>query len=105
MKIIAFIMAVMVLVLGCLPCQDNEAAWVHGETMHLAVNDDHDKAPHEDLCSPLCSCACCSTASVHNPPALLATSPGEAVVYYADAYLGAVINISLPVWQPPQLAA
>ncbi len=100
-----FLLAVMVLILSCLPCRDNDMAMAEGANIHLAVNDEHGKGAHQDLCPPFCTCSCCSVASVFHPAAIEAARPEAPALRYSDAYLGAVISISLPVWQPPQLLA
>ena len=109
MKATAFILAILVLILSCLPCADiaieqqfashsTEVAGAHGHS-----HEDHKDGI--DLCSPLCHCACCAGFSILyrlNTIPLKHVSV-ERPVY--TEYLGAsLIDISLPIWQPPQLA-
>ena len=104
MRLTAFILAILVLILSCLPCADvdtlpdikTELAKHSGSVPH------HD---HKDLCSPFCHCSCCSTYSLVSIPLLLPDVTERPVAPVYTAYISkAVIEISLPVWQPPQLA-
>ncbi len=103
MKLFTFIMAVMFLVLSGMPCRDNDSL----ENTALTASAQHhaDQKGHKDACSPFCTCSCCSTLSISYPLAVLAAIHVEASVHCSSLYIGSVINISLPVWQPPQLTA
>jgi len=103
MRFTSFILAVLVLALSCLPCADTDATPDYSiEVMkHGGPGHPHE---HKDLCSPFCHCACCSTYSVIKIligiPTLAELPAGTA---YASGVPGTVIEISLPIWQPPQL--
>lgn len=103
MRFTAFIMALLVLVLSCLPCADADAMPdVKTELLkHSGPGHPHQ---HEDLCSPFCHCSCCSTFSIITIPLLIpAPIQQPAGITYTAQVPDAVIEISLPVWQPPQL--
>jgi hypothetical protein len=104
MKIIAFILAVTILVLSSIPCKD-EAFVKNGDEAKVELsapleNQDQD---HSDVCSPFCPCSCCSAfANTH----LIIVDAGwipECSNNYSSLYIGSVVEISLPIWQPPQL--
>lgn len=94
----------MFLVLSGMPCRDNDEL---ANNATATVNAQHhaDQKGHRDACSPFCTCSCCSTLSISYPLAVLAAVPAEISIHYSSLYIGSAINISLPVWQPPQLTA
>jgi len=104
MKIIAFIMAFLVLALNVIPCADTvNAANESKSKMVVAKSNSQKSDPQQDDCSPFCSCTCCAGFSVNHSVASIA-----AIISYEEryqtAYLPAdIIEISLPIWQPPQL--
>jgi hypothetical protein len=107
MRLTAFLLAMLVLLLSCLPCADIEAmpAPVKAGT-ELAGHQSPQQDRHDDsdLCSPFCHCSCCASYSVINLPVQLPVLllPPECRSY--NTHLSEdVIEISLPVWQPPQL--
>jgi hypothetical protein len=106
MRIMAVILSLLILIFSCIPCGDAIAAQASSntETSNKAPVDKSEHSDHEDLCSPFCQCACCSTVSVLHTPLLLShsvTFPDRQV--YSGYLPKEEIEISLPVWQPPQL--
>ncbi|GAA0564553.1 hypothetical protein GCM10009415_53760 [Chitinophaga japonensis] len=97
----------LVLALSCVPCADGLYSAGNGRQAAAfvkAADHQHDRE-HSDTCSPLCQCACC--ASVLLSPAFINVSrltDNSATLQAADLSAD-VIEISLPVWQPPQLTA
>lgn len=96
----------MILALSVLPCGDAKAMAINVKEQitrdsHNAADDHEDN--HQDNCSPLCICSCCSVASVFNPLISVEVNPIENHISHASRYSGALISISLPIWQPPQL--
>ncbi len=106
MKSFAFIMALIVLALSCMPCMD-EASAMSNDKAKAQISKSNSPEEHNDIdnCSPFCACNCCSgftfvitTHQIENP--ILPSSEK------ASSFLPAeIINISLPIWQPPQLFA
>lgn len=98
MRMLTYILAILVLTLSCLPCAD---ASVTGAQMN-SVTTHSDQDYHEDACSPFCICACCATSSYvyHTTFTLVwpSSSPN-----YSFFYVHTLHEISLPIWQPPQL--
>ena len=106
MRLTSLLMAMLILILSCLPCADVDAMptpSVHSE-ITKSSQQQHQEHQGKDMCSPFCHCACCSTFSVVNVPLSLPqhVEAVEAPIY-ASAIPDEVIEISLPVWQPPQL--
>ncbi|MBO9562572.1 MAG: hypothetical protein J7621_07355 [Niastella sp.] len=106
MKIFAFLMAIVIMVVSCAPCKDSSSMPKVGKSQStLAQDNGHDHEGGADDCSPLCTCACCSA---HSCPQSFITATGisvEANVSHSSSYNGSLISISLPIWQPPQLLA
>jgi hypothetical protein len=64
----------------------------------------HENHGDVDLCSPFCHCTCCATYTVINNVVTLPERTEVALCPVFTEYLSAdLIEISLPVWQPPQL--
>lgn len=106
MKFVTFIVAFIILGLSVWPCGDAKSMTMNVKepiTQDLHSSPDDHKDSHQDNCSPLCICSCCSVASVFNPLISVEVSPVENHISHESRYTGALISISLPIWQPPQL--
>jgi len=57
-----------------------------------------------DACSPFCQCSCCAGFSInHFVASIIYIPPYESIT--KAAYLpSSVLDVALPIWQPPQLA-
>ena len=103
MKFFAFIMAIMVLVLSSMPCTDIFALNNGKATMEITKS----PASHgerSDACSPFCQCACCAGFSVYHSFNRFSIIEVMAINQHYSSYLPfEIIEVSLPVWQPPQL--
>jgi hypothetical protein len=104
MKFFALIMAGVVLALSLFPCTDAvcaaRAELIKTEFAKQLPAKDNE---HKEECSPFCHCSCCAGFSINHW--LLSISPlpsknGNNLSVYITAQL---INISIPVWQPPKL--
>jgi len=104
MKLFAFIMACIVLVLAFLPCID-EVFPASSPTIMTEIsksNSEHSTG-HSDVCSPFCNYSCCSGFSINHSIASI-TNPGKFYKQSLSFLLAQnVIEISLPVWEPPRL--
>jgi len=101
MKMFAFVMAIIVLVLSFMPCADANAM---SKGVKTELKQNHfEGSNHMDDCSPFCQCACCSGFSInHKVPAFTPIIPF--VSKPISPYLPSnIFKIALPVWQPPQL--
>jgi hypothetical protein len=101
MKMFAFAMAIIVLVLSIMPCADAKAVTkgIKTELKQDRLGGDS----HNDNCSPFCQCACCAGFSInHKVPGF--TSITAFVSKPKSPYLPSnIFKIALPIWQPPQL--
>ncbi|MGV8878579.1 MAG: DUF6660 family protein [Sphingobacteriaceae bacterium] len=103
MKIWRVLFGFIILLQNFTPCGDelmrhpDEAFITHIEQEHTQ------KDASSDTCSPFCACVCCTS-----PTALKQDITVSAVTtYFKDLSnivenQGKLIDISLPVWQPPQ---
>jgi hypothetical protein len=97
----------MVLVLSVMPCADEHEAFAKSKE-RCQVGQKHDENDHHsicsDICSPFCHCSCCGGVVLTAHTVQLSLSP---VLYlkeqYSDLPSQGIKEISLSVWQPPQL--
>lgn len=105
MKIFALIMAIVVFVLSCMPCMDRESIVHDGQAKaQISKVRSHSALSDADDCSPFCMCNCCAgftimCSSIKITPIINVVS--QAYLSYLPV---PIFKISLPVWQPPQLA-
>lgn len=86
-----------------MPCTDGANA-VDGKVKQEIVETSHQQDyPKTDACSPFCSCSCCASVSLVHPIAKEHTIPAIKK-FYSSFYCSSIIQISLAIWQPPQLA-
>ena len=102
MKVLAFIMAVMVLVMSVMPCADDANAMCKVKTEFKQASHQQDN-PISKVCSPFCQCSCCVGFTISHFP-----SSYPVILFTANKQISSflpseVIDITLPVWQPPQL--
>lgn len=96
-------MALLVLALSCLPCADEGSPMNSKDLKSEMVNATPYDDDHEDACSPFCQCSCCAGFSIDH---LVAENSSDINSYnrtYTAFTHSVVIEISLPIWQPPQL--
>ncbi|MBL7736098.1 MAG: hypothetical protein JNL51_11620 [Chitinophagaceae bacterium] len=108
MKFFAFIMAFLMLGLSGLPCRDGAVANAAKTSVSHDIaghEDGHRDGTHQDFCSPLCICSCCSVVTQYNPSPSVEIVSFENHIQHLSFYSGSLISISLPIWQPPQLVA
>ena len=102
MKIIALIMAFLVLALSVMPCADTNAMGANAITK-ISKQSQPQEDNHTDACSPFCTCTCCAGIaflSALKKPALV-SAPNSPV--YSSIITPRLFSIALPVWQPPKL--
>lgn len=105
MRIIAFILAFIVLALSCLPCADGAYAMNAGMAKSELIKEptQQNDQDHNDACSPFCHCTCCAGFSINHSVVsinVLILLPSKSFSSYLSDN---TIEISLPIWQPPQL--
>lgn len=107
MKVTAIFLTILLFALNFIPCRD--AVDLAPKSGHTAVelpgsHNDSDKHA-DDSCSPLCICSCCSLASMPSPVIVVDNIIERAHPEFVSMYAGQLLDISLPIWQPPQLPA
>jgi hypothetical protein len=105
MKIFLYVLGVIMLGLGCLPCSDGKAFNSNRETVNISTGAHQDQTQkHNDICNPFCSCACCGVTQVsHNIASFDLQLPDHSSAYLDTYSAFHIIAIALPIWQPPQL--
>jgi len=99
MRMLTYILAILVLTLSCLPCADADV--VHTDMESIAMSHPV-QDQHPDACSPFCICTCCASFSFVYHTAITLTVPVSSS-HFSFFYADSLHEISLPIWQPPQL--
>lgn len=104
MRWFAIIMAIVMAVLVVLPCTDGDNSCADDKLAISAPSQhDHDQ-DFDDLCSPFCSCACCSVVMYN----LYFTAQNLTILTAVDAPQNLWRNVFVAshnlgsVWQPPK---
>ena len=98
-------MAFLIIGISCLPCTDGDFADSPSKMKaeQILTTPLPEDANHNDECSPFCQCSCCASISINYTTSIIADT------FYKDDRLFIVymptniIQVSLPVWQPPRL--
>jgi hypothetical protein len=105
MKATAIFLAILLFALNFIPCKDAAAPKDAKAAVELpGAHNDSDKHD-DDSCSPLCICSCCSVAPMPSPVIAVETIIERVHPVLASAYTDQLLDIALPIWQPPQLKA
>lgn len=102
MKFLAFIMAIMVLVMSVMPCADDATAMCKAKTEFKEASHQQGN-PTSKVCSPFCQCSCCFGFTISHFPSSIPVISGTVNKQISSFLPSEVIDITLPVWQPPQL--
>lgn len=106
MKVFAFFMAVLVLVLSVMPCGDKGSAEYSDKVKtEIAKSAAPQSDPQQGNCSPFCHCTCCAGFSInHFIAAIFSLQPytDKANAAYLSDY---PVEVTIPIWQPPKLSA
>ncbi|QEC40582.1 DUF6660 family protein [Pseudobacter ginsenosidimutans] len=100
MRLIGYIVAVLVVLLGFVPCADT----VNTATAQASAVEQSDEHEHGEYCSPFCHCSCCTTISIPHQVQEISLAVESFSRPNASPYTASVLEVSIPVWQPPQLA-
>ena len=105
MKIFAFILAVLVLALSCMPCTDGANA-MNNSDAKTEFSKSGKQQEHKDLddCSPFCTCSCCTGFTFLFIPYQINYLIPQSAEKTAFLLPSKISDIALPVWQPPQLS-
>lgn len=109
MKFICFLFSIYLVSLSLLPCNDIDDCSSFAKTeLHKNHSQDNKSDSQNDLCTPLCSCACCGVHGFQFKKYLFFESKKTPLFgdkkqesyyvfnHYKDIYLG--------IWQPPKLS-
>jgi hypothetical protein len=97
-------MACIVLVLSCVPCMDDAfAAGNQKIKTEIAKHPSDQDSDHDDACSPFCYCSCCAGFSMNHSVASVTSLPIVCCNNFSSYLLDNLIEISLPIWQPPKI--
>jgi hypothetical protein len=107
MKFSALILSFTVLILSCMPCQDDIVIKSGKSTIELAKSSQNQQDNHKkDACSPFCTCSCCYSGVnfTFSSPVIgkIEVIAEKIEVYYITSVIR---SMSSPVWQPPKLSA
>lgn len=87
-----------------MPCADISAMNdSNAKTELKKASQHHHQNQQRDACSPFCHCTCCAGFTVSHFPLQFTIIPIAASKQKSSFLPSAVIDITLPVWQPPQL--
>jgi len=97
-------MAVIVLIQSWTPCKDDVFARTGDKSQtEISKTPQHDSRDHSDACSPFCQCACCAGFSFNHMFGSVSTPQINGDRHFTSYLPADLIEISLPIWQPPQL--
>ncbi|WP_425428148.1 DUF6660 family protein [Arcticibacter pallidicorallinus] len=103
MKALCYILCVMVLVLGLIPCAD-----VHAESgkEKVEVRSAADSSNHieGDTCSPFCQCTCCTSPTLIYLTTSTIAITGRLHKCYGEHLSGQKMETLFSIWQPPRLS-
>ncbi len=98
MRFAIVVISILFLWMNAIPCAD--AALGKSETTISATETGGDL--HDDACSPFCNCSCCSNFSIPVYQTFESITK-IALSNYSLNSSDKLFEISLPIWQPPQL--
>lgn len=90
-----------------MPCADGGYAMKMSKQKIEIVKSPAQKTDNtdNDLCPPFCHCGCCTSVSINACFTSVDTPPLVQLKKVPSYLPGNIIEISLPIWQPPQLIA
>lgn len=105
MKFSASILALIVLMLSFVPCADHEFGQKNGKAKtEFAKQNKGESERGSDNCSPFCHCSCCASFSYVHPVIEAVSIIPEHDIHNPSRNIALVMEVSLPIWQPPQLS-
>jgi hypothetical protein len=101
-KILVFIMAILVLSAGMIPCADETSS--NNGAVNFSLSKTAGEEPHADTCSPFCICSCCTSFSVTSSISLPVSFAIPYTIAHSSFFAGSIYSVALPIWQPPRRA-
>lgn len=103
MKLVALFLSILLFTLNYIPCKDVVSSEKNTQdNIEFAGSHSSDKHGDDD-CSPLCVCNCCSVPSIPSTPINIVAHVVPNKIKHVIGYNEQLLDISLPIWQPPQL--
>jgi hypothetical protein len=103
MRALSLFFSLMITLLSFIPC--NDISLNEGRQQQTSFTASHENTGAvNDVCSPFCTCACCTTPPVTQMHTFVLSAPQSDEFTYAAHIPGNFIQVALPVWQPPQSA-
>ncbi|TCD00840.1 DUF6660 family protein [Pedobacter psychroterrae] len=103
MRIFAYILVIVVLVLNLVPCADTHDINNENVSSYCAEQQSSHKRTSADACTPFCHCSCCAASTTLKMGATLKApfhSFKTAGLYYMEDSYSTISHI---IWQPPKL--
>ncbi|WP_420847741.1 DUF6660 family protein [Niabella beijingensis] len=106
MRTFSYILMIVLMAMQFMPCSDKVssvrgAGSIRLETVKKSASENH----KSDRCTPFCTCSCCAAQVIPQPSLKIALNISVFSPTYVDHYRENYIDISLPIWRPPQLVA
>lgn len=104
-KCLAFFVAIVMLVVSCIPCADSKASLRKEMAKTVMMASTGESNSFTDICPPFCQCNCCAgfasgiSLPAAKPPFIQHTKP------YPVIPVMPVAKMAYAVWQPPRLSA
>ena len=103
MKLAAIILSLFTLILSASPC-DDEGIYGAGQSTSISQGSDHTSNNGFDLCSPFCSCVCCTgvvlESNIQQRILILETPVKELNTTYVVSFSNNYLSL---IYQPPQV--
>ena len=105
MKLMSALLAVLMIYLSVMPCEDIKGADKCSTETHLYAqcNQHNDSHSDSDGCSPFCICQCCHTPVIMTSyfvrTSIVVNKTQDKLGYYRSLYDNSIINA---IWHPPK---
>src|SRR6186713_1661062 len=105
MRLITFILSTIIMFQSYLPCADGTEYAEKAKSEIVKGSTQQKDKDHEDACSPFCHCTCCAGFSINHFISRLNYTDFTPNRNFSHFLPSKIIEVSLPIWQPPQLVA
>lgn len=104
MKWLNILICLYMIILAIMPCQDRDDAGVIVNTVSVQQSHENDEKAGKEICTPFCTCSCCSTVRTLTPIVTIASTIESPVKKnYRQSLVPALSDQALSIFQPPQL--
>ncbi len=100
---IALFIALTFMTMAFIPCADSCDIKTHQNESSIKSAQDHHEE-HSDMCSPLCSCECCSTQITIFKSTSITFLPNSYQELYLIFKQPFVSSFHSAIWQPPKIS-